>query len=183
MAEGQPAAAAKLYDEVRKAAVPQQRLLEATRGAILARQSAGVPLLVEQLQSTDKARFALGLGVARELPGQEVAQALLAELQRAGPERQTLLLLALADRGAEAPLPALLAAAENGPKHVRMVALRALGRQGDISCVGALLAAAVESDGELADAAAEALAALPGNQVDADIAARLAMRRETRDCR
>ena len=172
LAEGKLAAAANVYDRIRQAAVPRQRLLEATRGAILARQSAGVPLLVEQLQSTDKARFALGLGVARELPGKEATQALLAELQRAATERQPLLLLALVDRS-EAPLPALLAAAQNGPKHVRMVALRALGRQGDVSCVGALLAAAVQSDAELAQTAAEALAALPGNQVDADIAARL----------
>jgi len=97
----------------------------------------------------------------------------LAELRRTGPERQPLLLLALADRGGEARLPALLAAAQNGPQHVRMVALRALGRHGNVSCVGALLAAAVESNAELAQAAAEALAALPGNQVDADIAARL----------
>ena len=50
LAEGKADEAAKLYDEVRKADVPKQRVVEATRGAILARQSAGVPLLVEQLR-------------------------------------------------------------------------------------------------------------------------------------
>ena len=33
------------------------------------RRAAGIPLLVEQLQSADKGLFALGLGVAREIPG------------------------------------------------------------------------------------------------------------------
>src|SRR5688500_2553355 len=55
LADGNAGAAAKLYDAVRTAAdVPKQRQVEATRGAILARQSDGVPLLVEQLRSDDK---------------------------------------------------------------------------------------------------------------------------------
>ncbi|HPM82244.1 MAG TPA: HEAT repeat domain-containing protein, partial [Candidatus Anammoximicrobium sp.] len=51
LAEGKTKEAADLYDQVRQAEVPKQRMLEATRGAILARGSAGVPLLVEQLRS------------------------------------------------------------------------------------------------------------------------------------
>src|SRR5439155_4519448 len=43
--------AVKIYDVVRHAELPQQRILEATRGAILARGSAGLPLLMEQLAS------------------------------------------------------------------------------------------------------------------------------------
>jgi HEAT repeat protein len=88
LAGGNRAQAVKLYDEVRKnrrADVPEQRLLEATRGSILARQSAGVPLLVEQLRSADKDRFALGLRIARELGGAEVAKALVAELGKVQP--------------------------------------------------------------------------------------------------
>ena len=49
------AEAVEIYDEVRKADVPKQRMLEATRGAILARKPDGIPLLVEQLRSPDKA--------------------------------------------------------------------------------------------------------------------------------
>ena len=48
------AEAVEIYDEVRRADVPKQRILEATRGAILARKSDGIPLLVEQLRSPDK---------------------------------------------------------------------------------------------------------------------------------
>src|SRR5207247_8213560 len=44
--EGKSAEAAAIYDEVRKADVPKQRIIEATRGAILARKEAGLRLLL-----------------------------------------------------------------------------------------------------------------------------------------
>ena len=46
--------AVEIYDEVRQADVPKQKILEATRGAILARKSDGIPLLIEQLSSADQ---------------------------------------------------------------------------------------------------------------------------------
>jgi len=69
LAEGKSAPAKKLYDAVCVADVPKQRVLDATRGAILARGSAGIPFLVEQLTSADKGRLGIGLRTARELPG------------------------------------------------------------------------------------------------------------------
>jgi len=60
------AEARRIYDSVRTAKLPKQRILEATRGAILARQPGGLPLLLEQLRSPDKAFLNLGLAVARE---------------------------------------------------------------------------------------------------------------------
>ena len=117
--------------------------------------------LVEQLRSPDKALLAIGLRVARELPGREVTEALVAELGRAAPERQALLILALADRGDAAALPAVLQAAKNGPSEVRSVALRVLERLGDASCVPVLLEAAMEADGQLSQTALAVLADLP----------------------
>jgi len=172
-AEGKAREAVKLYDTVRKANVPKHKMLEATRGAILARQSAGLPLLLEQLRSADKARFGLGLRTARELPGRQVTEALAAELERAGPDRQALLALALADRGDAAALPALGKLASTGSKSARLAALGALERLNDPTCVPVLLQAAAEDDAELAKTAKAALARLPGKQVDADLLARL----------
>jgi len=114
LAQGKADQAAKLYDTVRKADVPRQRILEATRGAVLARKSAGVPLLVEQLRSSDKGFFGIALRTARELPGGEVTEALVTELGRAAPDQQVLLLSALADRGDAKALPAVLKAASSG---------------------------------------------------------------------
>ena len=173
LAEGNRAEAVRLYDVVRKADVPKQRVLEATRGAILARGSAGIPLLVEQLRSADKALLAVGLRTARELPGREATDALVAEMGRAAPDRQGLLALALADRGDAAALPALLQAAASGPDRARIVAIRVLARLGNASCVPVLLEAALADDEDLSQTAVAALADLPGKDVDDDVAARL----------
>lgn len=171
---GDTGAAVRLFDAVRSAPVPPQRVLEATRGGILARKADGIPALVELLKAEDRARFALGLRVARELPGREATDALVAELERLAPERQALLMLALMDRHDRPPVTLLVQAAERGPKNVRITAIRAMRQQGDAACVPVLLATATEADAEMADAAAEALRDLPGDGVNADLASRLA---------
>ena len=173
-AEGNAEQAVKLFDAVCTAEVPKQRIVEATRGAILARGSAGAPLLVEQLRSPDKARFAIGLRVARELAGRAATEALAAELPRATPERQALLLLALADRGDAAALPAVLEAAKSGSEEVRSVAIRALALLGNTSCVPMLLEAALDADAGLSQTALNVLANVPGKEMDEDVIARLA---------
>jgi HEAT repeat protein len=165
--------AVKLYDTVRKADVPDQRHLEAIRGAILARQSAGLALLIEQLQSEDKKRLGIGLRTARELGGRNVTEALAVEMDRLSPDRRPLLLLALADRSDSAVLPIVHKVAKSGPKELRITAINILIRLGDVSCVPILLDAATEDDAGLKQAAMETLVRLPGKDVDADMLARL----------
>ena len=173
LADGKSTEAVRLYDVVRRANLPKQRLLEATRGAILARGPAGMSLLAEQLESADKAQFGIGLRTARELAGREVTEALAVELNRLSPDRQPLLLLALADRTDAAVLPVVLKAAQSGPKGLRLTALEVLMRLGNVSSVPVLLEAAVDNDAELAQAAKLTLTHLPGKDVDADLLARL----------
>ena len=172
-ADGKNSEAAAIYDEVRRANVPKQRILEATRGAILARKSDGIPLLIEQLNSSDKAQFQMGLSTARELPGREVAEVLAAEVPRATSQRAALLLYALADHTDSVASPAVLEAAQNGDVGVRIAAIRVLGRSDDSSSLSTLLEIATDSDAELAQAAKTALAGLPGTQANKEIAARL----------
>ncbi len=169
LAEGRHADAVKLYDAVRGANVSQQRTIEAVRGAILARRSAGVPLLIEQLQSADKAFFDIGLHTAREMPGREVTRALLAQMERTPPERQPHLLLALADRGGDEVLPAALKAAGSGPLPLRLAAFGVLERRGSPSGVPVLLSAAADDDVRLSQAAKSVLTRLSGAEVDAAI--------------
>ncbi|MCE9608245.1 MAG: HEAT repeat domain-containing protein [Planctomycetia bacterium] len=174
LAAGNHDEAVAVYDEVRKAEVPKQNVLEATRGAILARRAGGIPLLIEQLKSPDKSFFQIGLSTARELPGAEVSPALSAELVGAAPERAALLLNVLADRGDKTVLPAVLQTALSGSKEVRIAALAVLPRLGDGTLVEPLLAIAAGQDAELAAAAKSAVAALPGEKIDADLKSRLA---------
>lgn len=173
LAEGNRAEAIRLYDLVRKSDAPKQRVLEATRGAILARQAAGAPLLAELLLSADKDAFHLGLKVSRELPGGETTQALLSAMSKAPAERKAMLLVALGDRGDAAALPAALEAAR-GQGEMRLVALRMLVRVGDATAVPVLLEAALDADEDASRTARDVLADLPGKAVDDDLAARLA---------
>ncbi len=173
LASGKTADAIKLYDMIRQADVPQQRHLEAIRGAILARGSAGIPLLIEQLRSEDKKRLGIGLRTARELPGRDVTEALAAELARLNPDRCPMLLLALADRKDSAVIPTVHKAAQSSSKDLRITAINILIRLGDVSCVPILLEAATEDDTKLEQSAMETLVRLPGKDVDADLLARL----------
>jgi len=163
----------RFYDAVRQANVPKQRILEATRGAILARGSAGIPILIEQLKSPDRVLFSIGLRTARELGGRDVTEALTAELSRLDAGRQPLLLLAIADRSDAAVLPAVVKAAQSGSGKLRTTAVSVLERLGNVASVPVLLEAAIDNDAELAQAAKTTLARLPGKDVDADLLARL----------
>jgi len=173
LAGGKASDAAAIFDEVRQAAVPKQRIVEATRGAILARGPEGIPLLVEQLRSEDRKMFQIGLMTARELPGTAVADAVAAEMAKAAPQRGALLLYVLADRGDATASPAMVRVATSGPKPTRIAAIGVLQNSGSAACVPTLLAIAVEDDAEIAAAAKSALAAMPGREVDAQIAERL----------
>lgn len=170
---GKSAEAVELYDLVRQADVPRPRKLEATRGAILARNQEGIPLLLEQLQSPDKGLFQVGLGAAREFPGNAIDKALAAAVERATPERAALVIVAMADRPDTVDLPTVLKAAGTGPKPVRLAAINALARVGNATCLVPLLEMAIEPDAAVVDAAKAALADLSGPSVDKEIVARL----------
>ncbi len=173
LAEGNRGQAVRLYDLVRRSNAPQQRILEGVRGAILARGAAGIPLLVEQLRSPDKALRDIALSTSRELPGREATDALAAELGRAAPDLQVLLVLALADRDEPHALGAVLEAAKSGPLQVRLAAIRGLARHGNSSCIPVLLDIAAESTPGLSEPALAVLADLPDNEVDAAVIGRL----------
>jgi HEAT repeat protein len=169
LADGQSGQAIELYDLVRKTDLPKNKVLEGVRGAILARKDNGIPLLLEQLHSTDKAFFQIGLRAARELPGAKATEAVAAEMHRATPEHQPLLLLALADRNDEAAMPTIVEAARNGPAKLRLVAVNILDRLGKVSTVPVLIQVAAGSDPELTQAALVALTRMPGTGLDASL--------------
>lgn len=175
LADGKNEEAAEVYDLIRNADLPKQRIVEATRGAILARgdQGMGIALLVEQLKSADMEMFQIALSTARELPGNKVAEALSAQLAGAAPERASLIIYAIGDREGVVMPPSVLAAATTGDVRVRLAAIELVGRLGDASAVPALLEIAGESDAELSQAAKRALARLPGKDVDVELVKRL----------
>jgi HEAT repeat protein len=179
MAENRNDQAAEIYKQVRSSELPKQRIIEATRGEILARGEAGIPLLIEQLHSPDKKFFQLGLMVARQSQAPGVGDALAADLVHVSPERAALLLRALADRAEHVVPPAVVKAAQDGEKPVRIAAIEFIGRWGDASSISALLQSAADSDPDLAHAAKSALSNLRGQKVDAEIASGLSSANST----
>ena len=173
MNEGKAEVAIVVYDQVRKADVPSQRVIEATRGAILARKEKGVPLLVENLRSPDRGLFRIALATAREMMVGDVDGALSTEIGAASPDRAALVIQALADRNRPGALPAIVKAASSGPKEVRLSALNALARVGDASSVSTLVQVAGESDSDLTKGALQALAELPDQNASKEILDRL----------
>lgn len=173
IASGDFSKAGKLYDVVRNSDVPQERMLEATRGAILARRADGLPLLLTQLRSSDKAMMNIGLQTARELPGPKITRSLAAEMQQAPAERQPLILLAIAERDDPTAFPIVVDAARSGSKDVRLVAVKLLDRFGNPEALPVLLQLASGDDSDLSKPAKEALGRLPGASVDHEILSRL----------
>ncbi len=182
LANDQSADAVTLYDAVRQAEVPDQRHLEAIRGAILARRFKGMPLLIEQLKSDDQKRLSIGLRTARELGGRRVTEALAGEMAGLSAARRPLLLLALSDRSDSAVLPIVLNAAASPSQAMRATAIDILVRIGNVSCVPVLLETATGPDPALRQAATETIIRLPDNAVDADVVARLATAQGKRRC-
>jgi len=171
---GEAGEATGLFDRLRMGELPSPVQRAATRGAILARGTAGVPLLLEQLRSGDPGLCAVGLRVARELPGTAVTQALAAEAGKLPEGKQILVLQALADRGDPAALPAMFEAARGGTMPVRVAAIHGLPRLGGAAAVPVLLEVAAQPEAELAEAARVSLARLSGQEVDAALVAAVA---------
>lgn len=162
--------AAAIYDRLRKSDVKAVRVA-AARGAVLARQAAGIPLLVEQFKAADPELFGAALVLVREMPGPEVTKALVAALAALPADKQVLLIEALADRGDRVATAAVLSLAGKGAANVRVAAIHALARLGDASVVPGLMALATGGEAELAPAALSCLASISGKDVDAAVQA------------
>ncbi len=173
LADGKRSDAVKLYDAVCAAPVPRPKLLEGLRGAVLARGSSGIPLMLVQLQSQDRDFFNLGLRLARELPGNDATTALIAAYRRFEPSRQPLFLQALADRNEPATLAVVKEAANQGDKDLKLAAVGVLDRMGDATALDVLLNDACDDDADISRASLAALARVGGAGVDTRILAKL----------
>ncbi len=141
LADSHTDAAVALYDAVRNASVPTIYRAGAIRGAIVAQKANGVPLLIEQLRSSEPPLRNAALLAIREIPCEELANALNAEINRAPPVPQRQLLFALLDCHNAQSLQLLQAKAAGESPELRKTALQVLGRIGGASEVATLLKA------------------------------------------
>ncbi|MGQ9574149.1 MAG: HEAT repeat domain-containing protein [Thermoguttaceae bacterium] len=174
-AAGQAAQATTIYDRLRSLQpAPHQVRTAALRGAILTRGPEGIAILRDQLRSQEYLLFAAAVRTSQELRGPEVTAALVEALPAAAADGQILLLEALGARGDPAAIPAVSAAAKQADQPVRLAAVRAMAQIGHPSALGPLLGLAGDSDRQIAQAAQEGLAILPGREVDAALVELLA---------
>ena len=104
LGEDKKTEAAAVFEAMRAADLPKHLEIAALFGAIRARGTAALPLLVECLRSDDTARFRVAVATARELPGDDVTQALVAELSKPLPAPEAppkVLVITKAEYGAE----------------------------------------------------------------------------------
>ncbi len=174
-ADGRADAAVALYDAVRAADVPQVCRAAATRGVIVARKTDGIPLLLEQLRSSDPRSRNVALFAIREIPSDALADALNNELRQAPPALQIQLLMALVDCHNAQSLQVLQSKAAGEDSELRKTALKVLGRIGGAAESGVLLKAVLDHrSAEETEVALNSLRQMEGAAIDQRIAQALA---------
>lgn len=172
--QGDKAAALDLLKTIRKADVPLFVVEAATQNEILAQGEDGIALMVEQLKSDNAALRGVSLRAARLIPGEAVAKALLALLDKVPADQQAKLITAMADRGDAAALPAVVKATGSDVEELRLSGIEALVSLGGADNVGLLLKAAADDDEDISAAAKKVLVMMPGDDVDAAVVAAVA---------
>jgi len=171
--------AAAICEQVGRLQAPRHIRMEAMRGFIVAKQAAGIPLLIEQLKGDDAGMVAVAMGLAHDLPGAGLTKALTAEVGKLPPEKQVYVIEALGVRGDKSVVPTLLALTKNSPANVCIAAIGALTRVGDVSALPRLVEIAVGPDGGIAKAAQTAIVKFPSPEADATCTGLLASQEST----
>lgn len=161
--------AVAIYDLLRALPNAHQQVRAASlRGAILAREQAGVAILIEAIRGNDYVQTAAAARTALEMPMPEVTKALAGELPKLqSADKKILVMQTLSRRGDAAGLDSVLEAAKSGEKTVRVAAVSAIAEFGKGSAVGKLAPLLTDADRDVAKAALETVAALPGLETDA----------------
>lgn len=169
-ANGQPDMAIAIYDTLRNLKqAPHQVLAGAWRGAILMRQTDGLPLLLELVRGTDFGLVTAAERIAIEMKVAGVSKVLADELTKVPAERQILLCNVLGMRGDVAALPGLLGLAKAGDKAARVAAIRAVIEIGNAAAAEPMIELIKDADADVAQAATAGLVGLPGAEVDATV--------------
>jgi len=166
LADGQAAAAARVYEDLYRPEQTGNIRIAALRGLAAARQEQALPLLGAAIRGADPLLRAAAIRFSADAQGPESTKALAGLLTSLAPEGQELLLSALGERGDEAALPEVLATARSESPGVRAAACAALGSLGDASVVGRLANAAAAGSGAEQTAARASLVRLKRGEVD-----------------
>lgn len=165
---GQVDKAVGLYQEFSAPDKPAHLRAASLSGLIHTQPNKAADLVVNALSGTDVEAAKTAAGLVRDialLPGETTTRAVAALLPKAEPERQILIIEALADRGDTAAGNEVAKAIAMAEPAVQAAAVKALGFLGDASSVALLLEVAAGKEGP-SRAARTALVSLPGDNVN-----------------
>ena len=173
VASGHSELAKAIYDDLRAAGLPKPLQAAAVRGAILARGKGGLPLLLEQLRSSDPDVRNVALRTAREMPGSEITAALTAELKWAKADLQELLIGVLVERCEAQVLQPVETLLTSDSAAVRLAAIHALAKIGGPSSLPLLLKQLTSTNEGESSAALASLAEMQAAGINKSIAKEL----------
>ncbi len=166
---GKAADAAAIYEPLISANEAKPIRLAALRGMIQSRGDKAGDLVLDVLTGTDASASAIALGQIENLSAGAL-KTLATSLDKLPAPSRVAVITAIAARGDRTQLPVALSAAKSTDTDVRRAGLLALGRLGDASAVELLLDVMSGKD-TLAGIAAESLASLSAEGVDAKLIA------------
>ncbi|MEM6688984.1 MAG: PBS lyase [Planctomycetota bacterium] len=172
MAEGSTGPATDLYDKIRSLdTVPRPLIVEATRGAILARGIDGVELMVETLSADDRRIREVAFMTARQLEGDGVIDRLIASRGQVPQRLQPMFIRALGGRGEAALVSEIMSILgdASSSEALKVAALDVLPEVGGGDQLVGLLSVAVASDSIVSEAALKALSKIQDEALDNQI--------------
>ena len=137
-AAGETAKAGEIYKDLSAAGEPLLVRRAALVGLAGLGGQDGVSVIVAALRDKDPVLRATAINCTRTMKGRGVSQLLIAELPKADPDAQVLLIGVLADRGEAGAAEALGAVLASPNAEVRAAATQALGKVGGASSVAIL---------------------------------------------
>jgi len=163
----QAAQAAGIYHDIYLSSAARSTRRAALRGWALADANEALPRLLEIVRGdVDPEYRTIAARLAQMIPGDEVSDALAAELRRSGGEFQILLIDVLAHRASPSARSAIHDALDSSDVAVRIAALQAISGFGRETDLVALATVAGNTEGRERDAARRALADVPGAGID-----------------
>jgi len=169
--DGQTAAAAAIYQELNKADETPATRLAALQGVLRTAGDQAGPLVLAILGGTDAGARAIAVGQIEALSAGAL-KPLAANIDKLPVPSQLLVLNAIAARGDRSQLPVALAATKSSNASIQRAGILALGKLGDDAVVPQLVET-VFAGGTLGGAAADSLAQLSSDGVNAKLIAAL----------
>ena len=165
--QGKRNEAAKIYEVIHTAKVPEYVRMGAFTGLLTARPDEAVSKIIKTIAGKDAMLSGTAIAHIARLKGRGVTKRFAAELPGLTAESQVLLIRVLVRRGDLAASPAITTAATSPNSEVRIAAVEALGEVGDASSVKLLVRAIADGKSyQEKQAAVASLRRLSGDGID-----------------